>query len=486
MNTIRIFILASICFKAGMLLAGTGVNNDKTNFIIIIGDDISIDDFGAYGHPKINTPHIDKIAKKGMRFNNAYLTTSSCSPSRASIITSRYPHNTGAPELHMPLPGDQTSIAQLLKEQGFYTLAAGKWHLGKEAKKGFHKVLDSRPGGEELWVKSLEERPTDKPFFMWFAAHDAHRGWQDYSKAKPHAPEDAVIPPYMIDTDSVRADMARYYDEIQRFDRYIGQVFKELNRQNILENTVVIIMADNGRPFPRSKTRLYDSGIKTPFIVHWPSRITSGNVVSESLISVIDIGPTVLEIAGIDKPSSFQGRSFSTLLTNSEESICEYVFAEHNWHVQTAHERMVRSGDFVYIRNAYPWLPQICGIDFQNPQQELKKMAAQGLLTEAQNDPLLEPRLPEELYDVKNDPYQIHNIAQDLAYRDILNSLRKIMDEWQSSTGDSTPTFENATPDRINRWTGESINGLDFAHVPGGEIPGAVNKADAINDPGPR
>ncbi len=164
-------------------------------------------------------------------------------------------------------------------------------------------------------------------------------------------------------------------------------------------NFVLIIGDDisvDGRPFPRCKTRLYDSGIKTPLVVRWPNGFAKPGSVCNSLVSVIDIAPTILSLAGLEPPPSFQGVSMAALLTDPEKSIRQYVFAEHNWHGQIAHERMVRHGDYVYIRNAHPQLPQICGLDAQCPQQELRALAAQDKLTGAQMDPLLEPRSASE------------------------------------------------------------------------------------------
>ncbi|VGO20404.1 sulfatase family protein [Pontiella sulfatireligans] len=455
------------------------------NIIFIIGDDISAADFGCYGHPTIKTPNIDLLAANGLRFSNAYLTISQCSPTRCSIITGRYPHNTGAPELHMALPKGQVMFPALLNQAGYYTVAAGKWHLGNYAKKAFDKVVDSRPGGEERWVQCLQERPKDKPFFMWFASHDAHRSWQEDEEAAPHSPEDAVIPPYLIDTQETRADLAKYYDEIQRLDRYAGMVVDELKKQGVLENTFIIFMADNGRPFPRCKTRLYDSGIKTPFIVHWPAGLKQRGEVCHSLISAIDIAPTLLDLSNVKTPPSFQGISILPLLHDPEKSIRKYVFAEHNWHVQIAHERMVRHGNYVYIRNAHPQLPQICGLDDQCPQRELRSLAKEGKLTPAQMDPLLEPRPAEELFDVSNDPHQIKDLARNPEYAQVLENMRTLMDEWQASTGDTTPPLDKATPDRNDRRTGKLMyeNGTRPQE---GIVPGQSTEAQHINHSGPR
>jgi arylsulfatase len=457
----------------------------QPNIILIIGDDISASDFGCYGNPNIRTPNVDKLAASGMRFTNAYLTTSQCSPTRCSIITGRYPHNTGAPELHQPLQKGQIMFPVILKQAGYYTAAAGKWHMGEYAKDAFDKVVAGSPGGEERWVECLRQRPKNKPFFIWFASFDAHRPWQLDGDARPHNPEDVVLPPYLIDTPEGRKDMAKYYDEIQRLDRYVGLVVKELEQQDVLDNTCIIFMADNGRPFPRCKTRLYDSGIKTPFVLQWPAGLKEQGSVCHSMLSVIDIAPTILELAGLKTPKSFQGLSITPLMKNPKVSIRNYAFAEHNWHGQIAHERMVRHGDYVYIRNAHPQLPQICRLDGQCPQKELREMAKQGKLTPAQMDPLLESRPAEELFNVSRDPDQIKNIAGVPEHQKVLDNLRKIMDEWQRLTGDTTPPLDKATPDRWDRRTGEPITGTS-GRPQGGVVPGQTSGASNINDPGPQ
>ena len=160
-------------FSMSGALVSCGNQRNRPNIILIIGDDISCDDFGCYGHPTIRTPNVDRLAKNGIKFTNAFLTASSCSPSRCSIITGRYPHNTGAAELHTPLPADQVVFPKLLKEAGYYTAAAGKWHMGEATKTAFDVVLDNRKqngnGGEEKWLDVIRERPNDKPFFFWFS-----------------------------------------------------------------------------------------------------------------------------------------------------------------------------------------------------------------------------------------------------------------------------------------------------------------------------
>jgi arylsulfatase A-like enzyme len=200
---------------------------------------------------------------------------------------------------------------------------------------------------------------------------------------------------------------------------------------------------------------------------------------------VIDIAPTILRLAGLQPPPSVQGLSMESVLTDPKTLIRKCVFAEHNWHGQIAHERMVRQGDYVYIRNAHPQLPQICGLDAQCPQQELRALAAQNKLTPAQMDPLLAPRPAEELFNVRTDPHQLDNCCDRPEHRESLDHLRRLLDEWQRRTGDTVPPLAKATPDRYDRRTGRPIHGRG-GRPRGGVIPGQETGAATINDPGPR
>jgi N-sulfoglucosamine sulfohydrolase len=455
----------------------------KPNFILIIGDDISIDDFGCYGHPHIRTPNIDKLAANGIRFTNAYLTASQCSPTRCSVISGRYPHNSGGPELHQPLPADQPMFPLELKKAGYHTVAAGKWHLGPFAAKAFDKMEKSGPGGEERWVECLQQRPKDKPFFMWFASLDAHRPWQAEKAAEKHQRSDAVIPPYMADMEGTREDLARYYDEIQRLDRYVGLVVRELKKQEVLDNTIVVFMADNGRPFPRCKTWMYDGGIKTPFILHWPRGIDKPGTTSSSLVSAIDIAPTVLTLAGLKNPQGFQGISMIPILKNPKATIRSYAFAEHNWHDIEAHERMVRWKQWVYIRNARPERSGLAPAHLkESSYRDLLVLQKDGKLTAAQSEIFLQPRPAEMLFDVDTDPHQLKNLVSKPEFSEALAHLRGVMDEWQKRTGDTVP--EVLTPDSINRKTGKWLR--KWNNPLRGTTPGSEQNATSIIDPGPR
>ena len=438
----------------------------RPNIIVIIADDLGCDDVAPYHASAARTPNLARLGREGMRFDRAFLTCSSCSPSRASLITARYPHATGACELHQPLPADQVTFVERLRTGGYWTAAAGKWHLGPHARKRFDLVVEAaaplppdvpRDGsGCEHWLPTLDRRPADKPFFLWLAAVDPHRDYADGAVSPPHRPEDVSVPPYYPDTPAVRRDLALYYDEIARLDGYVGRLLDALAARQLANDTVVLFMTDNGRPFPRSKTTVYDSGIRTPLLVRWPAGIAPGSVCG-ALVSSVDIGPTLVELAGAEPAASFQGRSFARLLGDPAGSIRPAVFAEHNWHDFTARERAARDLRYKLIVNERPDLPgtppadAVRGTTFQ----EMRRLRDEGRLPAAAASVFATPRPREELYDLDADPHELTNLADDPRHEPALRRLREELATWSRETGDTSP--QTLTRDMFDRETGRPL-----------------------------
>ncbi len=430
--------------------------DSRPNFIVFVADDAAWNDIGCYGNLAVRTPNLDRLARQGMRFTQAMLTTSSCSPSRCSILTGRYPHATGAEQLHWPLPAGQVTFVELLRRHGYWTCSAGKWHLGPAAVKKFDRVI--RGVKNNPWLRALRQRPRGKPFFLWAAFVDPHRPYQPGAVDPPHKPEEVVVPPFLPDVPEVRRDLALYYDEISRMDQHIGQVLEELQRQGVAEETFVLFISDNGRPFPRCKTTLYHSGIKTPWIVRYPKLVRPGSVTG-SLVSAVDIAPTILELAGVPVPETVQGRSFVPVLKDPGATIRRCAFAEQNWHDFTAHRRAVYDGRYKYIWNAYPELPMTPPADaVASPTyQAMLRLHARGKLRPEQATCFRKPSPREELYDTQADPYEMHNLAGDPRYRQVLKRLRRELQNWKQATGDRVPRVR--TPDEFDRTTGRRLPG---------------------------
>lgn len=500
-------LLVSAALLAGVLHGAT----TRPNVILFIADDVSSDDLGCTGNPAARTPNIDRLAAHGRRFDAAYLVASSCSPSRSSIITGRYPHNNGrASELHQPIAAHLPWFPALLREAGYYTALSGKHHMTTDAPAAgatapaqpFDHVdagkAEGNSGGHANWVNVVRDRPKEKPFFFWFASLDAHRGWDGDNEWRPdlygpkHDPAAVRVPAYLRDDAATRADLASYHNEITRFDYYVGQVVATLERDGALANTLILVLADNAQAFPRAKTRLHDSGMKTYFIAHWPAGLARPGTPTASMVSTIDIAPTVLELAGVAAPATFQGVSFAPTLRDPAAVVRRHAFSEHNWHDYEAHGRAVRSEGYLYLVNNRPAVPWQGPADSVRGASHLALRAARdaGQLTPAQADVFLAPRLGEELYHTATDPLQLKNLAADPAHRAPKVRLAKLLADWSAATGDTVPA--KLTPDGFDRDTGVAVRAADAPKgkaakaASRGTPAGSERNAAFINAPGPR
>lgn len=437
----------------------------KPNIVVFIADDLGWEELGAYGNPVIKTPNIDKLAKEGTRFNNFYLCASSSSPSRSCMLSGLYPHNTGAMNLHEDMSPKVLLFPELLKESGYYTMLIGKSHgtNNKQVISKFDKsvLADwSKPWTMgDMWIDALENRPKDKPFFMWAASIDPHRPFKQGDYANPQDPAKVIVPPYIPDIPEIREELADYYNEISRFDEHVGRVVEKLRADNELENTIILILSDNGRPFFQSKTRVNVQGLKSAFIVYYPPMVKAGTQ-TDGIASAVDIAPTVLEIAGIKKPHGMQGISMVQMLKNNEVEVRQFAFGEHNWHVYKAFERVVISKDYLYIKN---WLPELSN----PPVNETLRMPAykkvyemwqKGELKKEFTDCFIAPRPYQELFDVKNDIHCMKNIAGLKLKKKILDKMNLALEVWQESTGDVFPGSDKLKQDTMDRLTGESFS----------------------------
>ncbi|SDX19446.1 Arylsulfatase A [Hydrobacter penzbergensis] len=481
--------------KTGMLLRRiftgwlcaicTNVFSQSPNIILIIGDDISRDDIGIYGrNPFIHTPNIDEINKDGgVRFDHFFVTSSSCSPSRSSLITGRYPHNTGAAELHTPLPASQVFFPELLKKNGYFTALLGKWHEGSNTSRAYDTLITgvalNGDGGEDQWIPMLQNRPKDKPFFFWLASFDAHRPW-GADTSFPHAVENIQVPATLVDSISTRKDLASYYSEIERLDYFVGKLVNELKAQHIYDNTVIIFIGDNGRPFPGDKTRLYDRGTNTPFVMRVPW-IKPQKQTMDCLVSAIDVAPTLLELAHVETgASSIQGHSLLNLLHSGKDEFRNYIFTEHNWHDYQAYERAIRTRDYLFIQNKLFRLSNQGPLDaVTSPSfRDLLNAKSGQKLTALQDDIFIAPRSSEELYDIRKDPLQSHNLIHDLHYSKIAVQLRQVLQQWEKETSDDFPA--NLTPDWYHRISGDSLSAKGVRGI----MPGSHSNAIRNNHKG--
>lgn len=455
---------------------------EKPNILFCISDDQSWAYTSAMGCKVVNTPNFDRIAREGILFTNAYCAAPSCTPSRSAILTGQHIWRLEeAGQLFGELPAKFRVYTKMVAEQaGYFIGVTGKgWGPGVTVQwetnpvgKPYNKIRKpafphaSNNDYAANFEAFLKDRPKEKPFCFWFGCTEPHRGYsKGIGKKNGKKTEDVLVPAFLPDVGEVRSDILDYCVEIEWFDKHLGRMIKALEDIGELDNTIIVVTSDNGMPFPRAKCNLYDYGVRMPLAVRWGEKC-KGNRVVDDFISLTDMAPTFLEAAGIDVPSEMTGRSFLNILLSGKSGRVDpkrgKVFTARERHTVCRKNdlgypmRAIRTHDFLYIRNyepdrwpagsprmksAHGWLfgdiDQSPTYDYmlQNKQNpDVASLFKLGYLK----------RPPEELYDVKKDPYQINNLADNTRYFRIKTKLREQLEKYLKETRD--PRAEGKSP----------------------------------------
>lgn len=385
----------------------------------------------------LNTPNLDKLAKDGIRFTNYFCTAPQCSPSRGSIQTSLYPHQNGLMGLvnhGWTLPPHNKTIPMYLKENGYTTHLLGLQHESVDVKTLGYDTVSKRMKDYKYDTKTMlneykkffeAHKDDEKPFFANLGVIEIHRPFDVWSE--PVDPKTVIVPPFLPETDEVREDLGLFYGIINPIDETIGKILEFLDRTGLRENTLFIYTTDHGSPFPRAKCTLYDPGIKTLLIMNCPNNsLFRGGKVLEQMISNIDLMPTLLDFIEAEIPEGIEGRSFMPVLKDSYLPFRSEVFTEKNYHDIYDPIRSIRTKEFKYIRNYEP-----SQYLFQMPIDIERSLSGQIL-----KDKIEIQRTKEELYELKEDPNENHNLAYTLAYNEILLELRQNLFNWMQRTND--------------------------------------------------
>lgn len=435
---------------SGPGLFGDGVSKKRPNILFCLADDWSWPHASIAGDRVIKTPTFDRVAREGVLFENAFVSSPSCTPSRGAILTGQWHWRLEeGGNLWSTLPAKFPVYPDLLEQAGYHIGYTRKgWGPGYNEPGGRTR----NPAGPRY--KNFEEfmkaRPQDKPFCFWFGSTDPHRGykWQSGIDSGMKL-EDVEVPACLPDSEEVRTDICDYYWEVQRFDTEVGELLKTLEEKGELDNTLIVISGDNGMPFPRCKSNLYDLGTKVPLAVRWPAAVKGGRVV-EDFISLADLAPTFLEAAGLKPTADMTARSFLGVLTSGKSGRVDrkrdHVLTGKERHVPGQETgiggypmRAIRTRDFLYIRNFKPdrWPAG----DAKGYAQPTKIVVSRPLGTHygygdvdaaptksymlKYRDDLKVARLfelafgkrpAEELYDLRKDPSQLNNVADKPEY----------------------------------------------------------------------
>jgi N-sulfoglucosamine sulfohydrolase len=440
---------------AAILAPSAAAQSKSPNILILIADDWSWPHAGAYGDRVAKTPHIDKLAKKGVIFHRAYTASPSCTPSRGGILTGQAIHRLQAGgNLHSALAPEYVCFPDLLRRAGYTIGLVGKgWGPGSlEGTGRTHNPAGPPAKDFRAFLKSV---PEDRPFYFWFGSQNPHRPYKKGSGvASGYKLDDVQVPPIWPDMPEVRSDILDYYAEVEDFDRQVGDILQALEDSGRAANTIVFILSDNGMPFPRAKANLYDIGAHMPLIVR-PLDEHKGGRDSKAFISYTDLAPTILEAAGLEPLKEMTGKSFYKIVTGADDgSDRTKVFTERERHAnvrkdnQSYPARAIRTEGFLYIRNFRPerWPagdPQLVfsvgpfGDIDDGPTKQLLMKFKDGAPEERRLHELSMGKRPaEELYDCAKDPHQMRNVADDPAYSKVKTELRGELDAWMRATAD--------------------------------------------------
>jgi N-sulfoglucosamine sulfohydrolase len=467
------------------------VSDDRPNILFAIADDMSWVHTGFIGCKAVRTPAIDYLAQNGSWFKNAYCSAPSCSASRASILSGRngFELKEGAC-LWSIFPAEFKTYTEYLEESGYFTGYTGKgWGPGDWKDSG----RNSNPAGEEYnditkvpfeqlgannpisqidyaanFEQFLKERPEGRPFCFWYGATEPHRDYlKGIGQIMGKRIEDVEVPSFLPDVPEIRNDILDYLVEIEWFDLHLGRMIDRLRKTGELNNTLVIVTSDNGMPFPRAKSNLYEYGTHMPLIVYFKKLIPGGRQIDD-LVSHTDIAPTILEIAGLPVPEEMSGKSLVEILNSNISGQVDvsrnrvFTFRErHEW-VQPDGKifpmRAIRKDNFLLIWNPeyemYPAGNPDPRYNFNNysygdvdnsPSKDFVLSVKESKGMSWYYNLSFDKRQEFELYNLADDPFQLRNLAGMKEFSEAQSLLIKELKEYLTERGDLRMKGEEET-----------------------------------------
>lgn len=497
---IKSIILSACLLFIQFNYAAAQTGKTPTNVMVIIADDMSMN-AGIYGDKTIKTPGIDGVGKDGVIFDQAYCAASSCTPSRASILTGRYPHQLKeGGNLWSTLPIEYANYTHLLANKGYKIGLTGKgWGPG-DFKPGGYKENPAGPDYKNF-EEFLTQLPASKPFCFWLGSHDPHRPYfPDLKKTVEFNKSELKVPVWLPDNDIVREDLLDYYAAVKRFDQTVEEAIALLKKNGLYDNTLIIVTSDNGMPFPRVKANAYVASTNIPLVMRWGNHLKKGRL--KEFVSLIDLAPTILDVTNTAIPKSMTGKSLLPLMsTGKTDKRFDTVFTERERHARVRTNNMsypiraVRTKEYVYIENLKPdrWpAGDPVSAEATGPFGDIDNGGSKKFIVDNRNNPQfknqvnwsLEKRPAIELYDLKKDTNQLRNVADDPAYNKIKKSLGNSLLQWRRRTEDPLLTTDKDIFDTYpyyGKIKTSSVNIANFEEKPKNE--GKTKKKEKLPPP---
>ncbi|MBY5956499.1 sulfatase [Membranicola marinus] len=414
-------------------------------------------DLGCYGNDIVHTPTLDKLAHNGVRFTNAYTTYSVCSPSRSSIFTGLYPHQNGQigwATHHYALYEGVKVLPQYLSDTGYKTGIIGKVHVNPESRFNFdfEAIPESNFGKKRLSEYAshakhfIQQSGSATPYFLMVNFPDAHLPFQNEVENLPTVSVDAAkirttLPFAGVNTRRMRDETEKYYNCINRLDESISMLFDSIGG---LENTLVIYLSDHGAQFSRGKLTNYEGGLKIPFLMSWEGAATCKNIVRDELISVVDLLPTILDVAGLDIPAHLPGQSLLPFLNDPTGSINWRTYlgadGEGSSPVFYFPRRSIRNDRFKLIlnigvgRKEFPAYGAYANPEFGSGATEEEIHHSPNHVKKAYAIWKQPPTF--ELYDLDQDPWEFNNLSDHPHFQHVLDNMKTLLRRWREETND--------------------------------------------------
>jgi len=420
---------------AGKLDAKESPPRDKPNIMLVIADDQTYLDSGAYGNKEVKTPNIDRLATQGMRFTRCFTATAMCAPTRQQLYTGIFPVRNGAYPNHSRVKDGTKSIVHHLKALGYRVGLVGKSHFGPRESFPFETVA----AGD---IEKFIARDPRQPYCLFYASHSPHLPWKA-GDASAYDAKKLTIRPYMVDTPETRQAMCRYYAEITSLDEEIGKCMKLVDDSPAKDNTIFIYTSEQGMQAPYAKWTCYELGLRTALVIRWPKRVKVASV-ANAMVQYVDVTPTLVDAAGGAVPEGLDGRSFLQVLLGKTDKHNDVVYGVHTTaHIISATPggypvRSIRDEKYKYIKNlrhTATFRNTMIVSDRENFWKSwVEKAKTDKFAARRVNGYLNRPA--EELYDIEIDPHELNNLSADKKYRPIMDAMGKKLQAWMDQQGD--------------------------------------------------
>jgi uncharacterized sulfatase len=411
-------------------------------------------DSGVYGNSDLPTPHIDALARQGMRFTHTFTGTAMCAPSRQQLYTGLYPVRSGAYPNHGLVDAGTRSLVHHFRDRGYRVGLVGKEHFGPDESFPFERLRsERRPGAERRAGADLEaakqfiSRDPDQPFFLVVASNSPHTPWTEGDRSLFEA-DSIKVPGYLVDTPETREALVSYYAEITHLDQQLGEILTALNSSGQEDQTIVIYTSEHGASLPFAKWTLYDAGIRTAMVVRWPEQVAKGST-SEAMIHYVDVAPTLIEAAN-GKLEKVDGSSFLPVLLGQENEHRDYIFGVQTTrgiiHGTNYPIRSIRSRRYKLILN----LASENGFRNLISQPPRNALLASWKAVDAERAQAYLDRPAIEFYDLKTDPWEKKNLAEHPEVSSLLATHRTRLEDWMESMGDRGLATEMQALEHMN------------------------------------